>query len=553
MVVAQNRASLCVWYNIRAPDQVTLQSIKGDVEDIERTEGRTEVIVDEGMSQAVYPLDESLIQFGTAIEDRNLTKAMDILSNLELTADAEAMWSQLSAISLKAGDLAICQRCAAAVGDIASSRFLNGINELRFNAELERGDSGGEHFMVRAKMAMLHKNLRGAEEELLMQGKVDECIEMYQNLSKYDAAIRVAETCKHPEAQEMRQAYFQYLLDSNQEEAAAALKDKEGYYIQAINLYLKGGMPGKAAQIIIDQEMRQPIQLLENIATALTRAGMFDKAGDFYERLDELQRALDSYVRGNAYRRAVDLARRSFPGKVVDLQEQWGDYLVSQSQVDMAINHYIEAKAYRKAIEAALNARQFPRALQLVDAIDSDTSRPYYKQLARHYEEAGTFDLAERCFVAAEQPEMAVEMYTKLGRWEVAHKLATSYMSEGEVGLLYINQAQKLEQQGHFREAEKLYVTVKERDLAINMYKRNRRFDDMVRLVSEFRPDLLKETHQFLAQTLEMEGSLREAEHHCVEVQEWHSAVNMYRSDELWDDSFRVAKFFMVAFPLVSG
>jgi intraflagellar transport protein 172 len=99
VVVAQNRASLCVWYNIRAPDQVTLQSIKGDVEDIERTEGRTEVIVDEGMSQAVYPLDGSLIQFGTAIEDRNFTKAMDILSNLELTADAEAMWSQLSAIA----------------------------------------------------------------------------------------------------------------------------------------------------------------------------------------------------------------------------------------------------------------------------------------------------------------------------------------------------------------------------------------------------------------------------------------------------------------------
>lgn len=210
----------------------------------------------------------------------------------------------------------------------------------------------------------------------------------------------------------------------------------------------------------------------------------------------------------------------------------------------MAINHYIEAKAYRKAIEAALNARQFPRALQLVDAIDSDTSRPYYKQLAEHYEMSAQYDLAERCYVSADMPQAAVEMYTSQGRWEVAHKLAMSYMSEGQVGLLYISQAQKLEQQGKFREAEKLYITVKEKDLAINMYKRNRRFDDMVRLVQEHRPDLLKETHQFLAQTLEMEGSLREAEHHYVEAQEWHSAVNMYRSNELWDDSFRVAKFY---------
>lgn len=222
----------------------------------------------------------------------------------------------------------------------------------------------------------------------------------------------------------------------------------------------------------------------------------------------------------------------------------WGDFLVSQKQVDMAINHYIEAKVSQKAVEAALNARQYARALQLVDSIDSETSRPYYKQLALHYEKAGQSDLAERCYVNADQPHLAVEMHTKLGHWEVAHKLATNYMSEGEVGLLYINQAQKLEAQGRLREAEKLYITVKEKDLAINMYKKCRRYDDMIRLVQEHRPDLLKETHQFLAQTLEMEGALRDAEHHYVEAQEWHSAVNMYRSNELWDDAIRVAKFY---------
>jgi hypothetical protein len=37
--------------------------------------------------------------------------------------------------------------------------------------------------------------------------------------------------------------------------------------------------------------------------------------------------------------------------------------------------------------------------------------------------------------------------------------------------------------------------------------------------VGEYRPELVKETHQFLAQTLEMEGSLRDAEHHYVEAQ----------------------------------
>lgn len=544
VVVAQNRSNLCVWYNIHAPDQITIRPIKGDIEGIERADGRTDVVVEEGVNAYSYPLDESLIDFGTAIDDMNYVRAMDILDQLTLSPDVEAMWKQLNTVSLAAGDLRIAQRCAAAVGDVAMCRYLSNIREIERKASEEIGLRGNEHYMVRCKLALLNKDLKAAENILLNQGKVDECIDMYQKLFKHDEAIRVAEQSRHPETIEMRQAYFQYLLDSNQEERAAALKVHEMDYMQAINLYMKGGMPGKAAQVIVDHDIQQPVQMIDNVATALTRAGMHDKAGDFYERLNDLQRALESYIRGNAYRKAVELARKCFPGRVVELQEQWGDYLVSQKQIDMAINHYIEAKVYQKAIEAALSARQYSRALQLVDAIDTDTARPYYKQLARHYEDSRQYDLAEKCFVSADQPHLAVEMHTKLGHWEVAHKIAMSYMKEGEVGLLYINQAQKLEAKGRLREAEKLYLSVKEKDLAINMYKKHRRFDDMVRLVQEHRPDLLKETHQFLAQTLEMEGSLRDAEHHYVEAQEWHSAVNMYRSNELWDDAIRVAKFY---------
>ena len=37
VVVAQNRGSLCVWYNINSPDKQTVVPIKGDVEDIQRS------------------------------------------------------------------------------------------------------------------------------------------------------------------------------------------------------------------------------------------------------------------------------------------------------------------------------------------------------------------------------------------------------------------------------------------------------------------------------------------------------------------------------------
>ena len=44
-----------------------MYQIKGDVDTIERTEGRTEVLVDDGTNTVSYNLDEALIEFGAAL------------------------------------------------------------------------------------------------------------------------------------------------------------------------------------------------------------------------------------------------------------------------------------------------------------------------------------------------------------------------------------------------------------------------------------------------------------------------------------------------------
>jgi hypothetical protein len=74
------------------------------------------VIVDEGISTASYLLDEALIDFGSAIDDRAYGRATDILETLELSPEAEGMWRQLSEDALAHGDLAVAERCAAALG-----------------------------------------------------------------------------------------------------------------------------------------------------------------------------------------------------------------------------------------------------------------------------------------------------------------------------------------------------------------------------------------------------------------------------------------------------
>lgn len=45
----------------------------------------------------------------------------------------------------------------------------------------------------------------------------------------------------------------------------------------------------------------------------------------------------------------------------------------------------------------------------------------------------------------------------------------------------------------------RLFATVKQTDLAITMFKKNRMFDDVIRLVAKYHPDLLTETHLHLA------------------------------------------------------
>ena len=79
-------------YNIEAPERTTTIPIKGDVEEIERVEGRTEVYVDEGISTVAYALDEGLIEFGTATDDGDLDRAVLFLETLELNAESRAMW-----------------------------------------------------------------------------------------------------------------------------------------------------------------------------------------------------------------------------------------------------------------------------------------------------------------------------------------------------------------------------------------------------------------------------------------------------------------------------
>ncbi|XP_077991845.1 intraflagellar transport protein 172 homolog [Glandiceps talaboti] len=543
VVVAQNRGNLCVWYNIDSPERVTMFPIKGDIVDLDRSEGKTDVIVNEGVSTISYTLDEGLIEFGTATDDGDYSRAVAFLETLEMSSETEAMWKTLSKLSLEAKQLHIAERCYAALGDVSKARYLRNVNKAAEEAKKDIGGDGTHHYVVRAKLAVLDKQFKEAEAIYLEQNNIDEAMEMYQVLHKWDESIQVAEAKGHPEVENLRRNYYQWLMDTGQEEKAGELKENEGDYHAAINLYMKAGLPARAARLATSQEeLIRNQDIIQRIAAALIKGEFYERAGDLFEKIGDNQRALECYRRGQAYRRAVELARNVYPQNVVKLEEEWGDHLMSQKQMDAAINHYIEAGCSLKAIEAAIQSRQWNKAVQIVELQDASVASRYYHKIAKHYSSIGDYETAEKYYVRADMPREAIDMYTNAGKWEAAHRLAVTCMKPEDVAVLYITQAQQMEAQGKFREAERLYITVDEPDLAITMYKKQHQYDHMVRLVKHYHPDLLQDTHLHLAKELEGETSLRQAELHYTEADDWKAAVNMYRAHDMWDEAYRVAK-----------
>lgn len=82
-------------------------------------------------------------------------------------------------------------RCYAALGDVAKARYLRETNKIA--SENGKLGDGRDFYMVRARIAELEKNFKLAESIFLESQAVNEAIEMYQSIYKFEEAIEIAE------------------------------------------------------------------------------------------------------------------------------------------------------------------------------------------------------------------------------------------------------------------------------------------------------------------------------------------------------------------------
>eukprot|EP00826_Nyctotherus_ovalis_P043861 TRINITY_DN4676_c0_g1_i2.p1 TRINITY_DN4676_c0_g1~~TRINITY_DN4676_c0_g1_i2.p1 ORF type:complete len:185 (-),score=75.36 TRINITY_DN4676_c0_g1_i2:15-569(-) len=160
-----------------------------------------------------------------AVEKGELEKAANILEPLDLTVETEANWKTLAKIALEKKNLTVAEWCYSAIGNISKAKYLHGINKLIKKFEEDTKTDGSNFYLVQAKLAILDKDFHRAEAILLAQNEVEEAMDMYQELHKWDESLRLAEMKNHPEIKELKASYIQWLLQTNQEAKAAEVKE----------------------------------------------------------------------------------------------------------------------------------------------------------------------------------------------------------------------------------------------------------------------------------------------------------------------------------------
>ena len=136
----------------------------------------------------------------------------------------------------------------------------------------------------------------------------------------------------------------------------------------------------------------------------------------------------------------------------------------------------------------------------------------------------------------------AVQLLLDSQKWAQAYEMASRTMSSAEIEAMFMAKAEEMVERGHLATGEELLILCEKEDTAIAMYKRQRKWDDMIRLVTQYHPDLVEKSYQAVGKTLADENSYSQAEKYFLRGKDWKAAVNMYRANNLWEDAYRIAR-----------
>lgn len=372
----------------------------------------------DGIHQLGYELDEGLVEFGTAIHDKDFGRAVLFLESMGNRPEADGMWQNLADIALSLQNLRVAERCFAALGDVSKTHFLKETIKIGTSFAEQNNTDVLSCPEVWVRLAILKKHIKEAEQIYLEQNEIDKAIEMYQKFHKWEEALKLARSKGNAESEILQERHLKWLMETRQEEKAGDLKEKEGDHLTALNLYLNAKQPGRAFRLLQNYTyLLENEQIVNKVISSLIKADMMEQAGMLYEKLNDYHKALDCYKKGKIFPKAVELAKKVAPNEIKLLEEQWGDWLTESKQLDAAINHYIEARKTVKALEAAVNGRQWKKAYQIIQVIDDvESVLVYYQKIGEYFLSVKEYQLAEDMLLKCGMFREVIDMYNNAGK-----------------------------------------------------------------------------------------------------------------------------------------
>ena len=408
---------------------------------------------------------------------------MTFLESFNLNPETESTWRILAKVALKSADVWVAERAYAAVGDITKASYVR------------------ECFNNPDKLALLENDWSAFE-----INHFDDAIQTYLSLHKWDKAIDLASRFGQADVlKDLEKRYYDYLIETQQQAEAGNLMERKGRYEEAIKLYMKSGRMVQTCNLILSIANRKGSAIskgvIEELIDDLESAQFYEEAGRLNELpiIENFQKAFELYIKGKCFNRAIDLARKEFPEEVVKLEDQYGEYLIGEGRdPSSAISHFIEAGKTERALEAAIQGNQFKKAAEIASVLNK-LSPHLGKPIAEYYASKGRIDSAVEIYLICNCVSEAILLLNEHNQLNRAYKLAQKVMDHDEAQEMYANIAKSLENEGKLKEAEKIYVTCNDVDSAIGMYKNRKQYDSMIRLVKQYHPDLLNDTHLHLA------------------------------------------------------
>lgn len=196
------------------------------------------------------------------------------------------MWHNLALIALKDHNLALAERCASALGNVATAQYLNETLEISKNYKEKHNEDTTEPPEVWARLSILAGDLNTAENIYLEQGDIERALDMYKKLHKWDEALRLAEQRGYRKLKELKDEQMALLLQTNQHEKVGDVLEKEGKIEQALNMYLRSNKLLKVPGLMLkNPELMKDQNLIAVVLKSLIKQEMFEAAAEIYDRL----------------------------------------------------------------------------------------------------------------------------------------------------------------------------------------------------------------------------------------------------------------------------